>query len=485
MKPQRKQENRSIGGLMPPQAVELEQAVLGAVMLEKDALIEILDIIGPDSFYQDQHKVVYESILSLYNNSKPIDLLTVTTELKRDEKLEIAGGAFYVTELTSNVASSANIQVHARIIAEMHMKRELIRISSQIQRDSFDDSADVFEILAEFENSLNGITGSINSGTVKSAASMLYDTAERIKLAAKSPNGLTGIPTLLPEIDKITGGWKGGTLIIIAARPAMAKSDLAINFGLSAAKAGFPTALFSLEMPEEQVMDRVSAITGQIERDKISSGNFTDEDWKKFTLMDSKTLSNFYVVDEPSLSTYAIRAKCRRLKNKHNIKMIIIDYLQLVTSHVKGNRNEQITEISRSLKVLAMELGVPVIALSQLSRAVETRGGDKRPMLSDLRDSGAIEQDADIVAFPFRPSYYGITQREDGTDCSQLMELHFAKHRAGKVGTVDLRYLGAFGKVSDYIQEQDFATKYPVPETQNQQTRDYETAFRSGPTKEF
>jgi len=436
--------------IIPPQSVELEAAVLGAIILQKDALELVIENLRPETFYKDSHQAIFGAIIDLFTDSCPIDLLTVTERLRKQGKLEIAGGAWYITELTSAVASAANIEYHAKIVYEQFIKREVIRLSSDAQRFAYQDGSDAFDVLTKIETELSGITNSINSGNVFNGSTLLNSSFERIKIASQKPDGITGIPSGLKELDKITGGWQGSDLIIIAARPAMGKTDLALNIALNAAKLGFKTGLFSLEMSKEQLMDRAIAIDCNIDRGKIKSGKLEQEDWDKLTKADSKRFNNFFLADEPTLSTYGLRAKCRRMKKRDGIQMIVIDYLQLMTSDVKGNTNDQVSHISRTLKLIAKELNIPVIALSQLSRSVETRGGDKRPMLSDLRDSGAIEQDADLVLFPYRPIYYGITERNDGMDTKQLMEVDIAKHRSGSVDTVDLRYLGKYGQITDF-----------------------------------
>lgn len=437
-------------GKLPPQAVDLEEAVLGALMLEKDSILEVIDLLSKDSFYKDAHKCIFSAILELFSKSEPIDILTVTSKLRKLGTLADAGGAFYITELTSKVASSANIVYHAMVIHENYLKRELIRISSECQKNSFDETSDVFELIGSVESGLINITNGVKSGTVYEGISLVMGSIERIKKSSQNPEGLTGIPSGFNVFDKITGGWQNSDLIILAGRPAMGKTDLAINLCLNASKMGFKTALFSLEMSKEQLMDRALAISCEIEREKIKFGKLDQDDWRRISTPDETTFKNFIIADEPTLTTITFKSKARRLKMQQKIDMIVVDYLQLMHSTEKGSTNDKVSDISRTLKLVAKELNIPIIALSQLSRSVEVRGGDKRPMLSDLRDSGAIEQDADIVIFPYRPIYYGITERKDGTDCRQLMEVDFAKNRSGRVDTVDLRYLGKYGKVTDF-----------------------------------
>lgn len=462
-------------GMIPPQAIELEEAVLGSILIESDAIDRIIDILSSDCFYKESNRAIFNSILTLYSKSEPIDMLTVTSQLRKDGKLELAGGAFYVTELTSKVSSSAHIEAHSKIIYEQFIKRELIRINSESQKLAFLPEKDAFELLAETENRISSITETINTGNVFSGLSLVPESLKRIELSSKKDKGITGIPSLINELDKIIGGWQNSDLVIIAARPAMGKTDLAINLALNAARLGYKTAFFSLEMSKEQLMDRALSVVCEIDRGKVKTGKLESDEWIKITNPDKKTMESFFIADEPTLSTYGLRAKCRQLKRKQGIQLIIIDYLQLMQSEVHGSTNDKISHISRTLKLIAKELNIPLIALSQLSRSVETRGGDKRPMLSDLRDSGAIEQDADIVLFPYRPIYYGINERQDGSSTNQLMEIDIAKHRSGAVGSVDAKYLGKYGKVTDYTDE-----------TINQQPKAYRTdQFRNTGVDDF
>lgn len=440
----------NILGKLPPQSVELEEAVLGAILLEKDALTEVIEILIPDCFYKDQNRVIYLAILDLFAKSQPIDLLTVTTQLRKNGKIEVAGGAFYVTELTSKINSAANIQYHSRIIYENYLKREVIRISSNSQQGAYNETTDAFELIGSIETDLIKISSGLTSSTVYVGNSLVMDSLKRIEESSKKPDGITGITSGFLALDKITGGWQKSDLIIVAARPAMGKTDLAINLCINGSANGFKCALFSLEMSKEQLMDRSLAISCRIDREKIKFGRLDSADWVKISNPDKTTFDNFIIADEPTLTTISFKAKARRLKTQFKIDLIVVDYLQLMQSMVNGSTNDKVSDISRTLKLIAKELNIPIIALSQLSRDVEKRGGNKRPQLSDLRDSGAIEQDADIVIFPYRPIYYGILTREDGTDCKQLMELDFAKNRSGSVDTIDLKYLGKYGKVVDF-----------------------------------
>lgn len=449
-------------GKLPPQQIEFEEAVLGALMLEKDAVNEVTDILSPDSFYKDSHRLIYEAIVQLFVDSEPIDLLTVTGRLRKTGKLESCGGAFYITELTSKISSASNIQHHSRMIAESSIKRKIIGMASDLLKDAYDDTSDGVNLVDKAEKMIIEInSGYFSSGKAKYVKQILPEAIKAIEVASKKPSGVTGIPSGIYNLDKITGGWQNSDLIIVGARSGMGKSDLAVNLVLNAAKHGFKTALYTLEMSSLQLVNRMIAVDREIERTKIRSGNLNDFDWESLTKFSKKVADNAIVVDDPGINHISVRSSARKLKLKENIGMIVIDYLQLVESLGKGKTtNDKVSEISRSLKLMAKELNIPVIALSQLSRAVETRGGDKRPVLSDLRDSGSIEQDADLVIFPYRPEYYGFETREDGSSTFQLMEVDIAKHRNGSVETVDARYLGKYGKITDWEKISEVNTVY-------------------------
>lgn len=442
-------------GKLPPQAVELEEAVLGALMLEKDALTAVVDILTAESFYRDAHKVIYQAILDLFNASEPIDLLTVTNQLRKNGKLEIAGGAFFITELTSKVSSAANIEYHARIITEQYMKREMIQIASEIQRDAYEETTDVFELLDKMEQSLFEISDSNIRKNYADMRSIMREAITELESKKGQKDGLTGVPSGFTALDRVTSGWQKSDLIIIAARPAMGKSAFVLSVLRNAAvDHNMPVAIFSLEMSAIQLVNRLISSEAELDSEKIKKGNLADYEWEQLVHKTSKLSSApLFVDDTPALSILELRAKCRRLKAQNDIQLIVVDYLQLMSGDSKGamggNREQEISSISRALKKLAKELNVPVIALSQLSRAVETRGGDKRPQLSDLRESGAIEQDADIVMFLYRPEYYGITENEEGNSTAGLGEVIIAKHRNGSLENVKLRFIGKYTKFTD------------------------------------
>lgn len=453
-------------GKVPPQAVELEEAVLGALMLEKDALTNVIDILKVESFYKDAHKVIFQAILDLFSESQPIDLLTVSTQLRKSGTLEIAGGAFYVTELTSKVASAANIEYHARIITEQSIKRELIRISGEIQKDAFEDTTDVFELLDKMEQSLFEISEKNIRKNYSDMRSIMREAIIELEAKKHQKDGLTGVPSGLTALDRVTSGWQKSDLVIIAARPAMGKTAFVLSVLRNAAvDHNRPVAIFSLEMSSVQLVNRLISSEAELDSEKIKKGSLADHEWAQLVHKTAKlSKAPLFVDDTPALSILELRAKCRKLKAQHDIQMVVIDYLQLMSGDSKsggqgGNREQEIASISRALKKIAKELSIPVIALSQLSRAVETRGGDKRPQLSDLRESGAIEQDADMVMFLYRPEYYGITQDEDNNSTAGVGEVIIAKHRNGSLENVKLRFIGRYTKFTDL----DFGMNYPSP----------------------
>ncbi|MFC4872973.1 replicative DNA helicase [Negadavirga shengliensis] len=448
-------EQSSALGKLPPQAVDLEEAVLGALMLEKDALTAVVDILSPDSFYKDAHKHIYEAILDLFNEGEPIDLLTVTNQLRKNGKLELAGGAYHITELTSKVSSAANVEYHARIITEQAMKRDMIRIASEIQREAFEDTTDVFELLDKMEQSLFEISENNIKKNYVDMRSIMREAIVELEGKKGQKDGLTGVPSGFTALDRVTSGWQKSDLVIIAARPAMGKTAFVLSVLRNAAvDHSRPVAIFSLEMSSVQLVNRLISSEAELDSEKIKKGNLADYEWQQLIHKTGKlTSAPIYVDDTPALSILELRAKCRRLKAQNDVQLIVIDYLQLMSGDSKGgnggNREQEISSISRALKKIAKELNVPVIALSQLSRAVETRGGDKRPQLSDLRESGAIEQDADIVMFLYRPEYYGITEDEDGNSTSGVGEVIIAKHRNGSLENVKLRFIGKYTKFTD------------------------------------
>ena len=443
-------------GKLPPQATELEEAVLGAAMLESESLAAIIDILQPDSFYKDANKRIWVAIVSLFAKNSSVDILTVKQELKRTGELEIVGGAFYIVQLTNAVASAANIEYHARIVVQMFIKRELIRIGTETARNSYEDGTDCFDLIEKAERDIFAISKNIIKKDVQHIGKITIDLVKELAQKETIEQGLFGTPSGLVALDRLTGGWQKQDLTIIAARPAMGKTALILSMARNAAvEFNRPVAVFSLEMSALQLVTRLVSSETEISNSKfkrLSKDNkFEQYEWKAIgEAQDKISKAPLYIDDTPSLSIFELRAKARRLKEKSNVELIIIDYLQLMTGvEGKGNREQEISGISRGLKSLAKELNIPIIALSQLSRAVESRGGNKRPQLSDLRESGAIEQDADIVMFIHRPEYYGIMEDENGNSTIGMAELIIAKHRNGPVDTVGMRYVSQFTRFCD------------------------------------
>jgi replicative DNA helicase len=441
-------------GKIPPQAPDLEEAVLGALMLEKNALIGVLEVLKPESFYKDAHQCIYRAIKTLFEKSQPIDILTVTEELRKNGELEIAGGAYFVTQLTSRVSSAANIEYHAHIIAEKFIQRELIRISTEIQKEAFEDSTDVFELLDKAESMLFSIAEGNIKRNYTGIQELLAKAIEQIESVKNHEDGLTGVPTGFTKLDRITSGWQKSDLMILAARPGMGKTAFVLSIARNAA-VDFkkPVVIFSLEMSNLQLVNRLISGEAELDQEKLKTGKLANYEWEQLNSKIGRLgEAPLFIDDTPALSVFELRAKCRRLKAQHDIQLIIIDYLQLMKGEEgknNGNREQEISYISRSLKNLAKELNVPVIALSQLSREVEKRGGTKRPLLSDLRESGSIEQDADMVLFIYRPEYYQITEDEDGNSTAGMAEIIIAKHRNGALDDVKVRFVAKFAKFLD------------------------------------
>lgn len=447
-------------GKVPPQATALEEAVLGALMLDKDAITVVIETLQPPSFYSEGHQHIFEAMVKLFEKSQPIDLLTVTEQLRTMGKLEKAGGPYYLVELTNRVASAANLEYHARIVAQKYIQRELIGVSTKIIKDAFEDTTDVFDLLDNAEQSLFSITEQNLSRSYVSMGSVLGDVLKEVETASKQGEGLTGIPTGFTDLDRLTSGWQPSDMVIVAARPGMGKTSFTLALAKNAADFGHGVAIFSLEMSAVQLVKRLISLETDLPGEKLKKGNLEQYEWQQLNSAVEKLGDTpIFIDDTPGINVFELRAKCRRLKMQHDIKMIVIDYLQLMSgggsSSKNGNREQEISAISRALKGLAKELHVPVIALSQLSRAVETRGGTKRPQLSDLRESGAIEQDADMVTFIYRPEYYQILEDEEGNSLKGVAEYIVAKHRNGALDTVKLRFVPETAKFTN-LNDPDF-----------------------------
>jgi replicative DNA helicase len=439
-------------GKLPPQALDLEEAVLGALMLEKNALNAVVEFLKPEHFYDDRHKEIYSAIIDLFKATEPVDMRTVVNQLRKNGKVEIIGGAYYIAELTSKVSSAANIEYHSRVIMEMAIKRTLIQVASQIHHDAYEDTTDVFELLDRTEQSVFEISDSNLRKNYDNMRNLMARAIQELQVLKDHKDGLTGVPSGFTSLDRITSGWQKSDLVIIAARPGMGKTAFVVS-ALRNASVDFkiPVAIFSLEMASVQLVNRMISAEAELEGEKIRRGQLADHEWAQLVHKTSRLSSApIFIDDTPALSILELRAKCRRLKAEHNVQLIVIDYLQLMRGEQGGNREQEIASISRALKGIAKELSVPVLALSQLSRGVETRGGDKRPQLSDLRESGSIEQDADIVMFLYRPEYYKITVDEEGMPTQGMGEVIVAKHRNGSTGTAKLKFIGKFTKFADF-----------------------------------
>ncbi len=452
-------------GKLPPQAIDLEMAVLGAMMIDKKGVDDVIDVLSKDTFYKPEHQYIYNAIYGLFKDSQPIDLLTVSDRLTKDGNLQAAGGEVYLINLTQKVSSSAHIEFHARIVLQKYIQRKLIGISNEIINEAYDETTDVFDLLDSAEAKLFEVSqGSLKKST-EAAAGLVAQALKKIQDISNT-EGMSGIPSGFTKLDSLTSGWQASDLIILAARPGMGKTAFVMSMAKNMAiDFDIPVAIFSLEMSSVQLITRMISSETGISSGKLKKGDLEPHEWEQLNVK-VKKLSDapIFIDDTPSLSIFDLRAKARRLASQHGIKIVIIDYLQLMTagnSKGGGNREQEISMISRNLKALAKELDIPVIALSQLSRAVETRGGSKRPLLSDLRESGAIEQDADIVSFIFRPEYYGQTEWDDDehTPCEGQGEIIIAKHRNGGLENIRLKFTGHLAQFSD-LEDTNFDNEY-------------------------
>lgn len=434
-------------GKLPPQALDLEEAVLGAMLLERDAL-DILDVLQRDDFYYETHAVVFEAIHILFVAGSPVDMRTVVNQLRKSGKLELVGGMHFIAELSTKVSQTSNIEAHARIIREMAMKRNLIRLGSMIQSEAYEDTTDAFELLDKLQSELAGDGLAAPNKSGKTPSQEYVDFLERLK--HRKDKDVTGVRSGFSKIDRLTAGWQPSTLIIVAARPGMGKTAFMLA---CAENAGVPVDIYSLEMSAEELTERRVSSAYELDNYSLKRGNIMDHEWTKLANDPEKISSKpVWIDDTAGLSITELRIRAIRNKKKHGAGLIIVDYLQLMRG-TGGNREQEISSISRGLKALAKDLKIPVIALSQLSRAVETRGGDKRPQLSDLRESGAIEQDADIVSFLYRPEYYGITVDEGGLPTAGKAEFIISKHRGGSTEAVWIDFIAKYTK---FLEMRDF-----------------------------
>ena len=443
-----------VDGKLQPQAIDLEKAVLGALMIDNESLSDTIDAVQVEYFYKIEHQKIFEAITNLFNKTQPIDILTVTEELKKMGQLEFVGGLAYISELTNNVASASNTEFHARIIAEKFIKRSLINISNNIIGDAFNESVDIFDLLNSAEEKLFTVTEGTLRKSYDKMSTLIKGALSNIEILRNKEDSLSGVPSGFSNLDRITSGWQRSDLIIVAARPGMGKTAFALSMARNIAiDHQTSIGLFSLEMSSEQLVNRLIASEAELGANKLRKGDLADHEMVQLHEK-IKHLSEapIYIDDTPGLTIFELRAKARRLVKNHNVGIIMIDYLQLMHAGGNaGNREQEISTISRSLKGIAKELKIPVIALSQVNRGVESRTGvgSKRPMLSDLRESGAIEQDADIVTFIYRPEYYKIYEWDNGDDSRGQSEIIIAKHRNGSLANVRLKFTAEFAKFSD------------------------------------
>ncbi|HRI01862.1 MAG TPA: replicative DNA helicase [Saprospiraceae bacterium] len=465
-----------------PQANDLEEAVLGSIMLDKNAINEALEVLRPESFYKPVHQKIFNAMMILFNQTQPIDILSVSEQLRKSKQLDEVGGLPFILELSNKVSSSANIGHYARIVSQKYLQRELIRVSTLVIKDAFEDTKDVFDMLDSAEQNLYAITDKNLRRGYESVGSLAYQAQKQLELLAQNTEQVVGIPSGFPDLDKITSGWQKSNLIIVAARPGMGKTSFTLALARNAAM-DFrkPVALFSLEMNNLELVNRLISMEAEVEGGKLRSGKLTDPEWTKIhSAIQSLSDAPIYIDDTPSLNVFELRAKCRRLHQHHGVSLVIIDYLQLMTmgsNDKRGSREQEISSISRALKSLAKELNIPVIALSQLNRAAETQGS-KRPQLSHLRESGAIEQDADMVLFIYRTDYYELDDKQEIP--KGYTELIIAKHRNGAVGSVFMKFKNDFAKfvpVDSGFGDMDFGGNLQVLIKQSKLNEDDEVPF--------
>jgi len=454
---------------LPPQAVDLEKSILGAMMIDKRGVDEVIDVIDKDVFYLPEHQEIFEAIYNLFKEGRPIDIFTVTEALRSKGTLQEVGGEYYLVGLTNVVASAAHIEYHARIVLQKYIKRRLIEIAGEIIENAYDDTVDVLDLLDQSEQELFKVSqGSLKKGS-SNIANIITDVKAQLEHLSKQ-EGLSGIPTGFPSLDEYTSGWQKGDLVIIAARPGMGKTAFVLSMARNiAVDHKIPIAIFNLEMTSDQLIKRLLSIETKIPAEKFRSGKLSEIEWKLLnSKIDKISDAPIYINDSSMLSVFDLRAQARKLKSQYDIGVLIIDYLQLMTAqtnHKIENREQEISTISRNLKSLAKELDIPVIALSQLSRKVEERsskGGHKRPALPDLRESGAIEQDADIVSFIYRPEYYKIEEWEDNTPTFNQAEFLISKHRNGKTGEIRLQFEARYGRFSE-LNVEDIQEYHEIP----------------------
>ena len=437
-----------------PHDEALEASVLGAILLEKDALADVIDILTPNVFYNTANQKIYRTIVRLFNEASPVDLHIIASAMKKSGDLDAIGGVAYLAELTHNIASAAHLETHARLLLEFAMRRGSIAIANNMLKEAYDDKVDVFDFLDKTEQAVFEVSDGLIKNDCEGVSPILSKKLKEIETIKQRGDGLLGIPSGFSRLDQLTHGWQSPDFVVVAARPGMGKTSFLLSILRNAAiDHGKAVAIFSLEMSKGQLAGRLISQESGIASEKIKTGNLSEKEWEKLYKETARlNEAPIYIDDTPGLSLFELRAKARRLKARHNIEMIIVDYLQLMSGEGgrnQRNREQEIAAISRGLKTIAKELSIPVIAASQLSRAVETRGGDKRPQLSDLRESGAIEQDVDMAMFLYRPEYYGITECDNGSSTEGMAEIIIAKHRNGPTGKVALHFHAKLTKFSD------------------------------------
>ena len=458
-------------GRVMPQAVDFEEAVLGAMILDNNATVNVIDSLRDEMFYKDSHQKIFQAIYQVFSKRDPVDLLSVSNQLRQNGTLEQVGGAYYLASLTNRVVSSANIEYHARILLEKFIQRKLIEVSTETIRNAYDNSQDVLDMLDKAEQHLFDIAEQNFHQSHQEVSALIQNVLNDLSQMKLSGEKLRGLASGFSELDRVTNGWQKGTLNIIAARPGMGKTAFVLSMARNiAVEYKKPLAIFSLEMSATDLVVRLLSAESGFKQNQLKSGDLTDRDWT--TLINSTTdlsKAKLIIDDTAGLSIFELRAKCRRFKQQYGIQAVIIDYLQLMTAgtDMKGNREQEISTISRSLKALSKELDIPVIALSQLNRSVEGRVGanaSRRPQLSDLRESGAIEQDADIVMFIYRPEYYKLETFEDGSSSAGMAELMIAKHRNGATRDIRLRFIADYAKFCDTEAKVEYSTPDHIPD---------------------
>lgn len=444
------------GGKLPPHALELEQAVLGAMLIDKNSFNIIVEILKVESFYDPKHQHIFQAAIDLYDKGDPIDLIRINSQLRTNETLDSAGGAYYITSLTNRVTSSVNVEYHARIVAEKHIQREMIRVGNEMLEKAYEESTDALELMDDVQRKIFEVSEKNIKNKTQSISDVIKKAIDRLEKMKTDDTGLSGIGTGLKELDKMTSGFQNSNLIIVAARPGMGKTALALTIARNAAvQFGKSVAFFSLEMSGIELVTRLMSLESEINSYKFKSNNLDERDWERLNeKINNLSNANLFIDETPGLSVFELKAKCRRLKAQSHVDMVMVDYLQLMKGDRDNNtkiREQEISYISRSLKELAKELDIPVIALAQLSRQVEQQAMNKRPMLSHLRESGSIEQDADQVMFIYRPEKYKIDFFDDEQTISSKgrAEIILEKNRHGNTGSVIVKFMDEFTKFAD------------------------------------